>query len=80
MMPLGLPLAVSTGASLPLTMGAVMAGGSIGDNISPLGETPVLTSAITDVPILDHIQTSLPYAAIVVGLSTILYIVVQTIF
>jgi Na+/H+ antiporter NhaC len=78
-MPIGLPLAVITGASLPLTMGAVLAGGSIGDNVSPLGETPVLTSAITDIPILELVQTTLPYAAIVIGISTILFISVQTI-
>ncbi|MTI85891.1 MAG: Na+/H+ antiporter NhaC family protein [Firmicutes bacterium] len=76
-MPLGLPLAVSTGASIPLAVGAVLAGGSIGDNVSPLGETPVLTSAITDVPILEHVQTTLPYASIVIGLSTILFVAVQ---
>lgn len=79
MMPLGLPLAVSTGASLPLTVGAVLAGGSIGDNVSPLGETPVLTSAIADVPILDHVQTTLPYAAIVISISTVLFIAMQAI-
>lgn len=78
-MPLGLPLAVSTGASLPLTMGAVLAGGSIGDNVSPLGETPVLTSAITDVPILEHVQTTLPYAFIVIGISTLLFVIVQAV-
>jgi len=58
-------------------MGAVLAGGSIGDNVSPLGETPVLTSAITELPILDHIQTTLPYAGIIVFISTILYIIIQ---
>lgn len=78
-MPLGLTLAVSTGASLPLTMGAVLAGGSVGDNVSPLGETPVLTSAITEVPLLDHIQTTLPYAAIIFGLSILLFVAAQAI-
>lgn len=78
-MPLGLPLAVSAGASLPLTMGAVLAGGSIGDNVSPLGETPVLTAAITEVPILDHVQTTFPYAVIVIVISTILFVLVQAI-
>ncbi len=38
-MPLALPLAVATGANPALAVGAVLAGGSIGDNISPLGET-----------------------------------------
>ncbi len=76
-MPLALPLAVTTGVSLPLTVGAVLAGGSIGDNVSPLGETPVLTSAITNVPILEHVQTTLPYAVVVISISTFLYVLVQ---
>lgn len=78
-MPLGLPLAVSAGASLPLTMGAVLAGGSIGDNISPLGETPVLTSAVTGVPLLEHVQTTLPYGLIAAFIATILFVVAQAI-
>lgn len=79
MMPLALPLAVNTGASLPLTMGAVLAGGSIGDNVSPLGETPVLTAAITEISILEHVQTTLPYAITVIIISTILFVVTQAI-
>lgn len=78
-MPLGLPLAVSSGADLSLTMGAILAGGSIGDNISPLGETPVLTAAITDVSIIDHVQTTLPYALIVVVLSALLFVLFQAV-
>ncbi|KUO58434.1 MAG: hypothetical protein APF84_01710 [Gracilibacter sp. BRH_c7a] len=77
MMPLGVQLAVSTGASLPLAVGAVLAGGSVGDNVSPLGETPVLTSAISEVTVLDHVQTLLPYASIIIGISTVLYALSQ---
>lgn len=76
-MPLGLPLALSSGADLSLTMGAVLAGGSIGDSVSPLGETPVLTAAITNVPIVDHVQTTLPYALIVILLSTLFFVFFQ---
>lgn len=76
-MPLGITLAVNTGINPSVVIGAVLAGGSIGDNVSPLGETPILTSAITEVPILKHIQTSLPYALIVIAVSTVLYFVVQ---
>ncbi|SDD68455.1 transporter, NhaC family [Sporomusa acidovorans] len=55
-MPLALSLSVTTGANVPLTVGAVLAGGSIGDNLSPLGETPVLTSAIMDIPVTGHVS------------------------
>ena len=79
MMPLGLQLAVSTGASLPVVTGAVLAGGSVGDNVSPLGETPVLTAAISEVSVLDHVQSILPYASIIIGISAVLYMLIQAI-
>ncbi|MHB1654691.1 MAG: Na+/H+ antiporter NhaC family protein [Desulfitobacteriaceae bacterium] len=76
-MPLGLQLALSSGVNIPLIVGAVLAGGSVGDTVSPLGETPILTASVTEVSIIDHVQTTLPYALAVIGLSTILYVVAQ---
>jgi Na+/H+ antiporter NhaC len=60
-------------------MGAILAGGSVGDIVSFLGETSILTAAITELPLLDHIQTTLPYAGIIAGLSVILFIVIQVV-
>ncbi|HHW39946.1 MAG TPA: Na+/H+ antiporter NhaC family protein [Syntrophomonadaceae bacterium] len=76
-MPLALPLAVASGTTPHLVIGAVLAGGSIGDSVSPLGENPVLTATVTDVPIVEHMQTILPYAAIITVLCAILYVVAQ---
>lgn len=73
-MPLALPLTVATGGNLALAVGAVLAGGSIGDNISPLGETPVLTSTITDMSILQHVRSELPYGLAAIGISAVLYL------
>lgn len=75
-MPVGVALAVTTGGNLPLTIGAVLAGGSIGDNISPLGETPVLTAAITEQSVTEHIHYVLPYGIVAFGISVLLYLVV----
>lgn len=72
-MPVGMALAVSSGASLPLSIGAVLAGGSIGDNISPLGETPVLTATVTEIPITEHINYVLPFGLAAIILSAALY-------
>jgi len=72
-MPIAFSLAASTGASIPLTVGAVLAGGSIGDNLSPLGETPVTTSAIMGVPITEHVKYALPFGLVVVVISALLY-------
>lgn len=75
-MPLALSLAVTTGANVPLTVGAVLAGGSIGDNLSPLGETPVLTSAVMDIPVTGHVGYVLPYGLVAIGAATLLYVAI----
>ena len=75
LMPIALPLAVSTNSALPLIVGAVLAGGSLGDNASPLGETVILSSTVSEVPIMDHVRTQLPYSLSAIAISTLLFIV-----
>jgi len=78
-MPIALPLAVSTNSSIPLIVGAVLAGGSLGDNASPLGETAILSATISDIPIIEHVKSQLPLSIIAIGISTILFIIVAVI-
>ncbi|MHB8063989.1 MAG: Na+/H+ antiporter NhaC family protein [Ruminiclostridium sp.] len=79
-MPIAIPIAVSTNTNLALIIGAVLAGGSLGDNASPLGETAILSSTISEVPLMEHIKSELPYCLIGVGISTILFIVFDIVF
>ncbi|MDT8903396.1 Na+/H+ antiporter NhaC family protein [Anaeroselena agilis] len=74
-MPMALSLAATTDANVSLTIGAVLAGGSIGDNLSPLGETPVLTAAVTDLPLTIHVNYVLPYGVVAIALSSMLYLI-----
>jgi Na+/H+ antiporter NhaC len=74
-MPIALPLAVSTHSSIPLVVGAVLAGGSLGDNASPLGETAIISATISEIPIMDHVKSQLSYSLSGVGISTILFII-----
>jgi Na+/H+ antiporter NhaC len=73
-MPIALPLAVSADLNMPLIIGAVLAGGSLGDNASPLGETAVLSATISDIPIMEHVKSQLPYCLSAVGISAALFI------
>ncbi|MZK51106.1 Na+/H+ antiporter NhaC family protein [Clostridium beijerinckii] len=74
LMPIAVPLAVTTEISLPLAVGAVLAGGSLGDNASPLGETAILSSTIAEVPLMKHVKTILPYSIISIIISSILFL------
>jgi Na+/H+ antiporter NhaC len=74
-MPMAIPLAVSTGVSIPLVIGAVLAGGALGDNASPLGETAILSATISDVPVVEHVKSELPFCLTGIGLTALLFII-----
>ncbi|MFL0251301.1 Na+/H+ antiporter NhaC family protein [Clostridium neuense] len=75
LMPIAIPLAVTSNSSLPLVIGAVLSGGSLGDNASPLGETAILSSTIAEVPLMKHVKTILPYSIASIIIAAILFVI-----
>ncbi|MBM4763505.1 Na+/H+ antiporter NhaC family protein [Bacillus sp. B15-48] len=73
-MPLGMTLAVATGASIPLTVGAVFASGAFGALASPLGDTTITTASILDLPIVDYARYKLKISSIGAGIAIVLYL------
>jgi Na+/H+ antiporter NhaC len=74
-MPLGITLAVSTGASIPLTVGAVFASGAFGALTSPLGDTTITTASILDMDLVDYARYKLKVSAIGGVIAAVLFIV-----
>jgi len=74
-MPLGMSLAVSTGASIPLTVGAVFASGAFGALTSPLGDTTITTASILDMPLVEYARFKLKISVIGAAIAICLYIV-----
>jgi len=74
-MPLAIPLAYQLGgeALLVPTMGAVLTGAVLGDHISPVSDTTIMSSMASGCNHINHVKTQIPYAltvgavAIVVG-------------
>ncbi|MFQ3671315.1 MAG: Na+/H+ antiporter NhaC family protein [Verrucomicrobiia bacterium] len=66
LMPLALPVALTTGQADPTlitaTVGAVFSGAVFGDHASPLSDTTIVSAAACGVDPLDHVKTQLPYA------------------
>lgn len=60
-MPLAIPLATVTGASIPMTIGSVFAGGTFGDVASPLSGMGAMASGIAEVEHMDYITAQMPY-------------------
>lgn len=73
-MPLGVSLAVSTGASIPLTVGAVFASGAFGALASPLGDTTITTASIMDLPIVEYARYKLKVSIIGGIISIVFYL------
>jgi len=69
LMPVALPLAEGLGLPLPLMLGAVLSGGIFGDYASPLSDTTIISSMAAACDHLDHVQTQLPYAVLIGGVS-----------
>ncbi len=79
-MPLGIALAVSTGASIPLTVGAVFASGAFGALTSPLGDTTITTASILDMELVEYARYKLKLSTVGAAIATVLYIFTALLF
>lgn len=75
LMPLGMSLAVATGASIPLTVGAVFASGAFGALTSPLGDTTITTATILDMPLVDYSRYKLKISLLGGVIAMMFYLV-----
>jgi Na+/H+ antiporter NhaC len=73
MFPIAVPLAFTTGANLPLVLGAVFSGGIFGDHTSPISDTTVLASSTSGSDHIVHVRTQMPYALIAAGIAAVLF-------
>ena len=69
-MAIAIPVGLDLGASMYLTIAAVLSGGLMGDHVSPISDTTVLASVGADCNHLDHVTSQGAYAGIT-GLATI---------
>jgi Na+/H+ antiporter NhaC len=79
-LPITVAVSLSSGVNLPLAIGAVLAGGSIGDSISLLGEEPILVASTLDIPLTQHIGYTLPYGIMAAFLSSLGYLTAGYLF
>ncbi|WP_221567100.1 Na+/H+ antiporter NhaC [Alkalihalobacillus sp. TS-13] len=66
----------SFGIPAPLVAGAVICGAYVGDKLSPLSDTTVMTASLTRVNLFDHIRSMLYVSVPALVLSSILFLLV----
>ncbi|MFC0273014.1 Na+/H+ antiporter NhaC family protein [Metabacillus herbersteinensis] len=74
-MPLGITLATATGASIPLTVGAVFASGTFGALTSPLGDTTITTASILEMTLVEYARYKLKISCIGGAIAIALYLI-----
>jgi tetracycline resistance efflux pump len=76
LVPIAIPIAQGLGIPLPLMLGALLSGGIYGDHASPLSDTSIISSMSAACDHVDHVNTQLPYTALLAGISLVLFLVV----
>jgi len=74
MLPIAIPMVEILGTHLGLSIAAVLAGGVFGDHCSPISDTTIISSMASGSDHIDHVNTQLPYALLIAGLSSILFL------
>jgi Na+/H+ antiporter NhaC len=78
MIAIAVPISQSLGASLYMSIAAVMGGGVFGDHCSPISDTTILSSMAAATDHIDHVKTQLPYALAMGLISAIFYLLAGT--
>lgn len=73
--PIILPLAVSTGASIPLTLGAIISAACFGAQACFYSDVTLLSASACRISNVDYAVAQLPYIGIVTAITFVMYII-----
>lgn len=79
MIPIGIQMAIASGADPYLAIGAAISGSILGDTISPISDTSIMTSTATKNDHMDHVKTQMPYCFAASGLAMTGFILIGVI-
>lgn len=65
----------SFGFPLPLVAGSVISGAYVGDKLSPLSDTTVMTASLCQVDVIDHVKSMLYISLPAAGIAFIMFLV-----
>lgn len=75
LVPIAVTLLGGSGTLTILTVSATLGGAVFGDHVSPISDTTILASAGADCNHVEHVNTQMPYAAVVAGIAAIVYLI-----
>ena len=75
LLPIVVPIFANEPTLIYIGISAVLAGAVCGDHISPISDTTVMASAGANVNHIEHVNTQLPYALTVAGISFVMFVI-----
>ena len=75
LVPIAVTILGGSGTLAVMTVAATLGGAVFGDHVSPISDTTILASAGANCNHVDHVNTQLPYAATVAGISFVTYLI-----
>ncbi|MGX5175374.1 Na+/H+ antiporter NhaC family protein [Aliikangiella sp. IMCC44653] len=76
LIPIGIPIALSSGLPPEIIIAAVVGGGVFGDHCSPISDTTIVSSLAAGCDHLEHVKTQLPYALLAGAVSIGAFVVI----
>lgn len=76
LIPIAIPLALSSGLPPAFLVAAVLGGGIFGDHSSPISDTTIIASLASGCDHIEHVKTQLPYSLVAAALAIMAYLVV----
>ncbi len=75
LVPIAVTILGGSGTLAVMTVSATLGGAVFGDHISPISDTTILASAGAECNHVDHVNTQLPYAALIAAIAFVTYLV-----
>ena len=75
LVPIAVTILGGSGTLAILTVSATLGGAVFGDHISPISDTTILASAGAQCNHVEHVNTQIPYASVVAGISVVAYLI-----
>lgn len=73
LVPIVVPVAYNVNIPIAYVLGAIVSGAVVGDQNSPISDSVILTSTSTDVEVMSHLATQMPYTSSAFVISIAIY-------
>ncbi len=76
LVPILVPITYNINIPIEIIIGAIVSGGVFGDQNSPISDSVILTTTVTEVSIINHVKTQLPFSLVALLITTIGFLAV----